>query len=69
MHEVQVNDQLQDQFQEQSCNYSYDDYAYDPEPDWMVPQQSYSMSATIVVPNVSFATKPDSSANCLHQWL
>ena len=30
----------------------------------MVPQQSYSMNAITVVCNVSFATKPDSSANC-----
>ena len=64
IHEVQANNQLQDQFQEQSCNYSYNDYAYDLEPDWMVLQQSYSMNAITVVHDVSYTTKPDSSANC-----
>ena len=30
----------------------------------MVPQQSYSINAITVVCNISFATKPDSSAHC-----
>ena len=37
---------------------------YDPEPNWMEPNQSYSMKALTVVHDVSVATKPGSSANC-----